>query len=298
MLEYTQGNFSVRLLKHSITPTGREAITFLSTYELGIIHKQVMTHRWSRNGGSARAVPLKKRLDKIARDPAMPLHLGRNRSGMQRTAEEVENAAEFDREIRERYYDTAAWCERMSEKYGAHKEIIARYVEPWDWITVIQTMSREQLLHAFSQRCSPHATTNHQRLAVTMARLYRQSVPQRLEPGQWHVAFWDGEPPAGNRNEPSVSVPLTWSVARCAWVSYDAPDREATFERAKIRHDACRDDRHPTPFEHQLCARDDDGKTGLVPGYDWYRGMVLGNGFDGFDFSILDTTYADRDYVV
>jgi len=298
MLEITKGNFSVRILAHSINQVGCEAITFQSTYENGIIHKQVMTHRWSRNAESGRAVPMAKRLARIGDDPAMPLHLGRNQSGMQRSAEEVDNVDEFDREIRERYKDTAAWCERMSEKYGAHKEIIARYIEPWDWITAVQTMGRDQLFHCFAQRCKPDATTNHQRLAVNMARLYRQSTPKRLEPGEWHLPYWDGPTIQGRHTDPELRVPLIWSTARAAWCSYGSPDKVSTLERATIRHDACIAEKHPTPLEHQLRARPDRGRVGVVPGFDWYRSMVFGMPLEPFDFGVLDTTYKDCDYVV
>ena len=293
MLEYTQGNFSVRLLKHSITRTGKEAITYLLTYER-FIHAEMMTYRqWSRNASSSRAIPFERMLNWTSDHPAMPLHLGRNRSGMQ-SGGVVGNPAHMRKMIHTLFAVTKSKLERIVDAHDPHKEIVNRYLEPWGWITVILTTGRDELMHFFHQRIDRHANPNIQRLAVNMARLYRRSEPQRLGPLDWHMPFIDDHIPHGQVED--VRDDLIWSVARSAWCSYNNPTKDATFERAKIRHDGCVNDGHMTPCEPQLQVTDDE--TGIVPGYTSYRSMLPGEFTPEFDFSILDTTYAERDYVV
>lgn len=48
------------------------------------IHAEFMTHRaFSRNAASSRAIPVKKMIDDILADTAMPIHWGANQKGMQ-----------------------------------------------------------------------------------------------------------------------------------------------------------------------------------------------------------------------
>lgn len=291
------GNFRCELLKHSIGHHGLEAITYLETHERKD-HADIMTHRWSRNHSSSRAMPYDKMIDWISRDPAMPLHLGSNRSGMQ-SGPEVEDSEELRRIIKARYKNTVLWCDTLADQFNPHKEILNRYTEPWGWITGIHTMGRAQLMNAFNLRINKKAGPNVQRLFVAMARLYRDSKPRRLEPGQWHIPFVDS---IHSRTTPGTAVPLNhdnliWSAARSAWCSYNNPTKDATFEKAKKRHDDCITYKHATPLEHQLRCREDRGQRGCVPGYDSYRMMIPGESAAEFDFSILDTEYKDRWYV-
>jgi len=294
MLEVTKGNFSVRLLKHSANPTGREAISWLVTYER-FIHAEVMTHRWERNFSSSRAVPYAKMVEWIKEDPALPLHLGRNQSGMQSGAE-VDKPDEFRRMLVELFADTVEICNYYVDEFDPHKEIINRYLEPWAWITGIMTMGRDQLMNFFTLRCSRYAHPNIQRLAVTMARLYFASTPQRLDVGDWHVPFIDDHIPHGKTG--AIKTELIWSVARAAWCSYNSPTKDATFSRAKIRHDDCVANKHMTPLGHQLMVRSEGDGHGVVPGYDSYRSMIPGEMSRDFDPAILETVYKGRDYVV
>lgn len=287
-LSTEQGNFRVEILKHSIGHHNLEAITFLFTYER-FIHAEVMTHRWSRNYSSSRAIPYEKMKKWVAQDPALPLHLGSNRPGMQ-AGNEVENTEKLKSDLLSFYCSVAEHCDFIDTEHNPHKEIINRYTEPWGWITGVATMGRSQLMNFFQLRISPMAHPNIQRLAVAMARLYRASKPQILEPSQWHIPFVDSV--EGTHED------LVWSVARCAWTSYNNPTKDSTFDKALRRHDDCVNFKHATPLEHQLQCRGDRGKSGLVPGYDSYRMMVPGESASDFDFSVLDTDYQDKWFCV
>lgn len=291
-----KGNFGVEILKHSRNPLGLEAITFQWTYER-MIHAEVMTHRWSRNYSSSRAIPYAQMMEWIARDPAQSIHVGSNRPGMQSGAE-VEDVEWFWDEVGGKFVEMRAWCDHLVESYDPHKEVINRYTEPWGWITGMATMGRSQFMNFISLRCSPYANPNIQRLAINCLRLYRESVPRRLESGEWHTPWFDDYVPWGDINEHFTESALVWSVARSAWISYNNPTKDATFEKAKKRHDDCVTLKHATPLEHQLRARDDSGKRGLVPGFDSYRMMVPGESVADVDIDAILAQYGDLDYLI
>jgi len=227
-------------------------------------------------------------LEWIDRDPAMPLHYGSNRPGMQSGAEisDVDSAREV---ILANYKSTRAVCEYL-HKLGLHKEVINRYLEPWGWITVVMTMGQAQFFNFLNLRVDRAAHPNIQRLAVHMAKAYKASTPIELKKGDWHLPFVDdagGEEPAGGEG-------LIWSVARSAWTSYNAPGKVATFEDAVRRHGDCVEYKHMTPCEHQLCAGD---TLGVVPGYTSYRMMLPNESASTFDWSRLEE-WGDKDYLI
>lgn len=291
-LKVSKGNFSVEILKHS-TFEGKEAISFLFSYER-FIHAEVMTHRWSRNYSSSRAIPYERMMAWIEQDPAMPLHLGSNKPGMQSGAE-VDRPDAFRGLLRSLFRNVRDRCDDLVEMFNPHKEIINRYTEPFGWITGVATMGRAQLMNCFALRCTKFAHPNIQRLTVNMARLYRQSKPQELRAGQWHTPFFDDYIPIGDLSEPQVHRALVWSSARAAWCSYNNPNKDAAWESALKRHDDCVTLKHATPLEHPLQA---GAKGGLVPGYGSYRSMIPGESATEFDFDAMERDYAGRDYLV
>src|SRR3982751_4152926 len=72
------------MIAHSINPyTNKELMTMSLVYPR-FIHSEFMTHRvFSRNAMSSRAVPVQKMIDQVRNDPAMPIHWGSNKPGMQ-----------------------------------------------------------------------------------------------------------------------------------------------------------------------------------------------------------------------
>lgn len=298
-----ESNFRCNILSHSMNPVGDEVVTFDLCYER-FIHPQVQKHRTSRCNSSSRAIPFKKMLEWTERDPAMPLHLGKNQKGMQ-SGGEVDNPEKCRNDILWLFAHTSHYCESIMKEQNLHKEVVNRYLEPWGWINEVVSFSRPSLMNFFRLRMSPDAHPNIQRLAVRMARAYRDSVPKTLNTGDWHLPYvreedWWEAASIGDGRE-AIQYVLTWSVARCAWNSYRTVDgKDATFERAKIRHDDCISLAHPTPLEHQYRARDDHGRNGgCVPGFDCYRHMVFGDFLPEPDLDhLLDVVYKDRDFVV
>jgi len=108
--------FSARVLLDSVSPAGIRLTTMEVRYPR-FIHSEVMTHRvLSKNSGSSRAIPIRKMIDGVRSDPAMPLWWGRNQSGMQ-AREEIDEPM--------RALAEAEW-KRALEDALAHAERLAR----------------------------------------------------------------------------------------------------------------------------------------------------------------------------
>jgi hypothetical protein len=291
-----KGNFKAHLELHSVNPVGHEAITFVHTHER-VIHAEFMTHRVSRNASSSRAIPWKKMKAWILADPAMPLHYGVNRSGMQAGAE-IDDVIGARARLLTILHNDIGECERLIEDYDLHKEIVNRFVEAFGWINVVSTWSKPAFMNFCALRMTPYAEPRIQRLAVNMAREYMASEPQRLDPGEWHLPFIKDIP---DPQHTDLEVLLVWSVARSAWVSYQTVEgKEGTYEQALKRHDDCVKLKHVTPCEHQKRANADGSRNGgTTPGFDEYRHMIEGESTAYVDLeALLNGPYKDKDYYV
>ena len=291
---YEDGGFRCGLKLHSTDNIGHEALTWFFTYER-FIHAEVMTHRWSRNYSSSRAIPYKVMMDWISQFPAMHLHWGLNQSGMQSSSATVGDVSSLKEKVDRQFRRTRRWCDGIVARWNPHKEIINRYTEPWGWITGMATMGRAQFFNFINLRCTRFANPNIQRLAINMLRLYKSSIPQRLDYGEWHTPWFHDYIPYGELGSPGVSNALVWSTARSAWISYNSPDKVATWETAMKRHNDCVELKHVTPLEHQLLC----GATGgLVPGFGSYRMMVPGESCSALDIDALLALYEGKDYLI
>ena len=300
------GNFKAHLELHSVNNKGDQAITFVHTHERSATHAEFMTHRVNRNASSARAIP-RKRMDAwTSKDPALPLHFGSNRSGMQ-SGPEIDDPVGARREMLEFHEVSRTFANRLHDHYGLHKEIANRFDETFAWINVVSTWSLPAFMNYVGVRCTPQAEPRIQRLAINMVREFVQSIPQRLKPGEWHMPFVKDQ---YNLDEGPISIEnlgrhvlqrlQVWSVARAAWVSYQTVDeRDAEWSDALRRYEDCLQYGHGTPIEHQKCARDDSGRNGgTTPGFDELRHMIPGAATIGYvDLEALLKKYDGSDYL-
>src|SRR5690348_3253191 len=72
-----------KIVADSINPIGNRLTSFVVTYPRFIL-AEVNTHRMlSRNSASSRAIPVRKMIERIRQQPAMPVYWGKNQKGMQ-----------------------------------------------------------------------------------------------------------------------------------------------------------------------------------------------------------------------
>lgn len=222
----------------------------LTTFEVTYpryIHAEIMTHRQlSRNAQSSRAIPVKRRLERVRSNPVMPIRWEKNQSGMQSKSEEVDDPQGCSDSWLSAAETAAHFAEELANA-GLHKQWANRGTEPYDTITVILTGTHWE--NFFGLRCHPAAQPEFQNLAWKMADLYYNERPRSLKPGEWHLPYIREEDFGNPICDLEAAVKV--STARCARVSYLNHDgTNTTIEKDIELHDRLLSDGHMSPFEH------------------------------------------------
>lgn len=293
-----------------------DVVTFLLRYPR-FIHAEVMTHRlFSRNASSSRAIPVKRMIEDVLRDPAMPIHWGKNQRGMQADVEcqELIEIASFGSELFDAETawllarDRAVEVAQSFDAAGYHKQVVNRIIEPYTHINVVVTATN--YANFFWLRRHPDAQPEIRALADAMWDALQASTPTILKPGDWHLPFVTAADLdrvesvyGGNGNvlevPPSVEDLIKVSVARCARTSYLTHDgRDPDFDEDVALYERLVGSAplHASPAEHQAKA-DVPIFTGLNtvswenaalsgnfdPGYIQYRKTLSGERVDFYE---------------
>lgn len=255
----------------SISPESR-----ITTFELEyprFIHSELMTHRlFSRNAASSRAIPVAKMIEQVRTNPAMPVHWGKNQSGMQ-AKEELSGTSLIlvQQDWCQAAKEAATIAETMSSE-EAHKQIVNRLLEPFQWMKTVVTAT--EFDNFFWLRCHADAQPEIHVLADLMYEAYQNSTPQVLEPGEWHLPYvhstrdgfdnliylsklieYSEDDITKNKMKvlPSISLEqaLKISSSCCAQVSYRLLDD--SLDKAEMIYDKLVNSVpvHASPFEHQ-----------------------------------------------
>jgi thymidylate synthase ThyX len=214
--------YDAKILLDSISPSGVR----LTTYEITLpkfLLAQLNTHRkFSRGAASSRAIPTQKILEQVKTNPVLPLSFRKNQPGMV-GGEELEEGEQLRAKrawllARDRAVETV---EEEFRDLEVHKQTINRLLEPFVWASVIVTATEWD--NFFTLRTADDVQPEFCFIARKMARLYyRESQPQRLEKGGWHLPFITPEDRQYFQMrvvDPNYSL-IQISVARCARVSY------------------------------------------------------------------------------
>jgi len=139
---FGKGGIRATIIADSISQWGKRLTTFELEYPR-FIHAEIMTHRLlSRNCASSRAIPSKKMFNLIEQSPAIPIHWGKNQTGMQAYKEhdQLINYEEIDYTPKELWHkaksSAISYAYTMSEA-GYHKQITNRLVEPFQMIKAV-----------------------------------------------------------------------------------------------------------------------------------------------------------------
>ena len=231
------------------------------------IHSEFMTHKvFSRNASSSRAIPVKKMIDDLRRDPAMPVFWGSNKPGMQAGDELLGHDLSLAKEIWLRGMNLAIRQAEALIEVGLHKQIANRILEPWAHINVVVTAT--QYKNFFALRSHPDAQPEIKVLSDLMQAEMAHSLPSVINEGQWHLPYvlasdWItireyAKSGRITRDEPQyeelVKLGIKVSCARCARVSYLTHDgRETSVEEDIELHDKLLSSvpLHASPAEHQ-----------------------------------------------
>jgi thymidylate synthase ThyX len=263
--------FSARVLLDSVSPAGVRLTTMEARYPR-FIHSELLTHRvFSRNSSSSRAVPIRKMIDAVRSDPAMPVWWGRNQAGMQALEEIGDGAralaqAEWQRALE----DALTHAERLAASdINLHKQLVNRILEPFAWITVIITAT--EWANFFTQRTHEDAQPELKHLATLMLGEYRRSEPRALAAGEWHTPLVLADEEAALPLEERLKI----SVARSARVSYLTHDGSRDHAKDVELYDRLVGggaNGHWSPFEHVATPLASAGEwSGNFRGWQQYR---------------------------
>lgn len=242
--------YSARVLLDSASAAGVRLTTLEVTFPRFVL-AEFNTHRmFSRNSASSRAVPTAKLIERVERDPAIPLEWGLNKAGMSASDVLSDQAGEAA---------TRAWLEARDDAVAharelldlkVHKQELNRLLEPFLWHTVIVTATEWE--NFFELRCAVNAQPEIREAALRMREAIDASGPRVIGYGEWHT-------PLLQEDEAMLDVEIRKeiSAARCARVSYLT--HEGTREIAKDLelYERLKSDRHLSPFEHVATPSED-----------------------------------------
>ena len=266
-----KNQITVEIVADSISPSGVRITTFCLEYPR-IIHSELMTHRLlSRNAMSSRAIPIKKMIEQVQQNPAMPVKFGKNQPGMQ-------DAGEHSAQLGDGYSAEEWWklaglsAARFAAEFadaGYHKQIANRLLEPYQRMKTVVTATDWN--NFFWLRVDPDADPTIYELAKAMKEASDNSIPDPLEPGQWHTpyvdhvygfediddkecAVFEGYCVLDEENKPvmlTLEEALSVSASCCAQVSYrvlnTSKEKALDIYEKLISGNKV----HASPFEHQ-----------------------------------------------
>lgn len=245
-----------KIIADSVSPNGQRITTFELEYPR-FIHSELMTHRlFSRNAMSSRAVPVSKMLEQVRKDPATPIHWGKNQSGMQAKEQLVGNQL---LEVIDNWYQAANYAALQAElmwDYGAHKQIVNRILEPFQIMKTVLTAT--EFDNFFWLRKHEDAQPEIKDLAEKMFNALKESEPRKLSPKWWHVPYFHNGYwcpfmlDEDCYDDPhSLKEALAISASCCAQVSYrvldDSLEKAENIYKRLVESEPV----HASPFEHQ-----------------------------------------------
>lgn len=212
------------VIKHSKSSiTGIELPTFEVEYPRFIL-AELNTHcMLEKNSASSRAIPVEAMLALIESAPAMPVEWGANNPGMSsKTLLDAEKKQAAIYTWLSAMKQATAHARVLADKEGinAHKQLANRISEPWQMSKTVITGT--EFANFFWLRDHPDAQPEFQELARVMHEALRNSVPEILSPGQWHLPYIDriGDRYYTNGSEVDLETAKKISASCCAQVSY------------------------------------------------------------------------------
>ncbi|MDB4302195.1 FAD-dependent thymidylate synthase [bacterium] len=290
-----KGGIKATVVAHSISEAGQEILTYELEYPR-FIHAEFMTHRqFSRNAASSRAIPIEKMIEQVLRDPAKPIHWGKNQAGM-KAKEELGFTDKLMCDTMWGHSSKAAseWADHLHNK-GLHKQATNRILEPYQFIKVVCTATEYE--NFFYLRNHADAQPEIAELARVMLEAREMSIPVELKVGEWHLPYvsqsWlitsdESVPPAQNfwsgvaveSDRISLGDAIKISSSLCAQVSYRKAD--VSIDKALKIYDMLVNMKpvHASPFEHQATPMGEgdwtDGVTHVDVGGSFWSGNFKG----------------------
>lgn len=225
--------YQAEVILDSIGPQGNRLTTMEFTLPK-LWLAEFNTHcMFARNSASTRAIPLAKQIEMMLADPFIPFEWPLEMPGMS-AKHNVNNGYEITRLIgiwEQAMLDSLSHV-RVMARYGIHKQLAGRLLEPWRYQTVLVTGDAASYANFFHQRRDKNAAPEIRAAANGIWEKYSASKPVKLEAGEWHMPLLRGEDhrelfkvpihPSLYKlvNNQSLAMMKRISAARCARLSY------------------------------------------------------------------------------
>jgi hypothetical protein len=250
-----KSTISAKVIQDSISLEGYRITTFELEYPR-FIHSEFMTHRaFSRNAASSRAIPIASMHEQILSNTAMPINWGKNNPGMQSKEDLPPEHVEIAKQIWIKARNDAIHGSKALANLGSHKQIANRITECFMVMKTVMTAT--ELDNWFNLRNHNDAQPEIHELAKKMNEALQDSIPMRIEVGEWHVPYIHRERLDGEMIYSTNGRVLTLDEARkisvscCAQVSYRKNDD--SIDKAIMIFDKLINSKpiHASPMEHQ-----------------------------------------------
>lgn len=254
-----KGGITARIVADSVSSVNGKRITTFELEYPRFIHSEFMTHRlFSRNAMSSRAIPVKKMIEQVKDNPAMPIHWGKNQKGMQAN-EEHEDKEACVGAWKHLASIVAEGAEAFSDQ-GIHKQVINRLLEPFQFMKTVMTATEFE--NFFWLRNHEDAQPEIHELAICMKEALEKSAPETLRPKEYHTPYVshmnDVEGNVqyyvdnnGHTEILTLEEALKVSSSCCAQVSYrilnNNKDKAIEIYNKLVESSPV----HASPFEHQ-----------------------------------------------
>lgn len=277
--------------------TGKKILTVELEYPR-FIHGELMTHRlFSRNAASSRAIPVKKVIEQVRTNPAMPIHFGANQAGMQAKNELSDVMKKVAIWLWKQAAKSAASAAEGFEAIGLHKQVTNRILEPFQLMKTVVTATDWE--NFFWLRDHADAQPEIEALAQAILKAIEEyGMPEDLEPGEWHTPYVFHHRDSGGVLQYigdelqyyTLEEALAVSSSCCAQVSFRLLNTD--LDKAEDIYDKLVNSEpvHASPFEHQATPI---AKT--VEEHDVFTDDNPINDHSAFDTWQEGITHVDRD---
>lgn len=295
---------NVKVLKQSSNTKHNILTTFEVTFPR-IILAEVLTHRiFSRNTSSSRAIPFEKMCEAVVSNPFIPYFWQKRHKGMQGTeyiTDEVEIRKNITAWIHAR--DAAIKQAEILNSNGVTKQLANRLLEPFQWVTMIISVTDLDVSNFFDLRCPKYkisdrdfyskkscidfceqpvhttdfewlqintgqAEIHFQILAEKMYDAFYESEYETLTTGEWHIPYHD--------KSLDIITAIMVSTAKCARTSYTLIGEEKQFsvEDDLKLYDRLLEEGHMSPFEHCAMSMGNSDKHYNFNGFMQHRQFI------------------------
>ena len=183
----TNNGISAKIIADSINEQGKRITTFELEFHRYIL-SEMNTHRVaSKNTASSRAIPIKKVIEQVRSNPAIPIYFGSHQAGMQSGKELDVEAKEKAKQLWLESAEQACKTAEQLTALGGAKEWVNRILEPYTFIK--QVFTSTEYNNFFALRDSEYAQPEIRDLARKMKALYETGKPKFLKKGYWHLPY-------------------------------------------------------------------------------------------------------------